>query len=97
MCKELYLKLDEGETSLNRDLHRPDTAGADARADTAADADVIVGDVLEGPILFLDTADRAFRASFETHGAIATSTAGEATQGLVLGVCDAEFTTVARL
>ena len=86
-----------GETSLNSDLHRPDTAGADARADTAADADVIVGDVLERTILFLDTPDRAFWASFETHGAIAASAAGETTQRLVLGVCDTEFTTVAWL
>ena len=93
----LFVPLANQGQSLDGDLHRPDTARTDASADAAADTDIIVRDVLESTVFLLHATDRALRTSFKTHGAVTTSTAGDTTQRLVLGVGDAELAAVARL
>ena len=59
-------------------LEAPDAAGADARADAAADALRRVGDVFPAAVLRLDARDRLLRAGIDAHAAVAAGAAGDA-------------------
>ena len=48
----------------------PYPTGANAGTNPTADTEMIIGDVFESALFFLDTADSAFGAGFQTHGAI---------------------------
>lgn len=65
-------------------IHSPNTAGAYAFADTAADATGRIRHILK-TVFILFTVNGFFRARFETHFAITTRAATDAAAMLVLG------------
>ena len=52
-------------------FHLPDAAGADARAQAAADTVFIVGDVLKRTVRIFLAGDGSFGTGFQAHGAVA--------------------------
>ena len=80
---------------LNNLFHGPDTAWADARTDAAADADVIIRDVVKATIFFFNTANGCLRTCFEAHGAISAGSTGDAASGFLAAVSHLQATAVA--
>src|SRR5574341_301247 len=65
--------------------HLPDAAGADARAEPAADALGLIHDVLEGLVRELLSRDRAVVARLLAHAAVAAGAARHAAVRFLLG------------